>query len=161
MGGLRMNKAYTRINWENEPAVTTPLNATNLNKIDGAVNILDDRIIVLDTNFLELYNQMNVAQSYTPIASNLGTITTHLAMKKGGIGRYRLNANSGNWIGGTIYSLTTLSPAYRPSVRIEKEIVLRNGCQCYFLINTSGIVDIAPRTSINNLNILIDETYMI
>lgn len=45
-----MNKAYTRINWENEPAVTTPLNATNLNKIDGAVNILDDRIIVLDTS---------------------------------------------------------------------------------------------------------------
>lgn len=27
----------TRINWENEPSINTPLNATNLNKIDYAV----------------------------------------------------------------------------------------------------------------------------
>lgn len=42
-----MNKAYTRINFQNSPSTATPLNATNLNKMDKAINDLDDRIIEL------------------------------------------------------------------------------------------------------------------
>lgn len=37
-----MNKLYSRINWENE---VTPLNESNLNKMDGALNDLDNRVI--------------------------------------------------------------------------------------------------------------------
>lgn len=44
-----MDKLYERINWENEPSIVSPLNATNLNKIDYAVNELDNRTISLDT----------------------------------------------------------------------------------------------------------------
>ena len=44
-----MNKAYIRINWENYPSINTPLNEQNLNRMDGAVNEIDDRVIVLDT----------------------------------------------------------------------------------------------------------------
>ena len=44
-----MNKAYSRINWENYPSDATPLNETNLNKLDSAADTLDDRVIELDT----------------------------------------------------------------------------------------------------------------
>ena len=44
-----MDKLYERINWENEPSVSSPINATNLNKIDYAVDELDNRVISLDT----------------------------------------------------------------------------------------------------------------
>lgn len=40
-----MNKVYARINWENYPSDSTPLNKENLNKMDRAVNELDNRII--------------------------------------------------------------------------------------------------------------------
>jgi len=45
----QMDKLYERINWENEPSVSSPLNATNLNRIDYAVEELDNRVISLDT----------------------------------------------------------------------------------------------------------------
>lgn len=44
-----MDKAYNRINWQNQPSTATALGATNLNKIDAAVNIIDDRVVNLDT----------------------------------------------------------------------------------------------------------------
>ena len=40
-----MNKIYNRINWKNN---TTPINATNLNKMDAAIDGLDSLIIALD-----------------------------------------------------------------------------------------------------------------
>ena len=47
-----MQKAYNRINWINYPDESTPLNASNLNKIDAALDTIDDRVIVLDTTKL-------------------------------------------------------------------------------------------------------------
>lgn len=44
-----MNKAYSVIDWQNEPAVNTPINATNLNKMDSALNTIDDRVVLMDT----------------------------------------------------------------------------------------------------------------
>ena len=44
-----MNKVYSRINWENEPSTKTPLNEHNLNKIDFAVDEIDNRVIELDS----------------------------------------------------------------------------------------------------------------
>ena len=43
-----MQKSYTRINWENYPSENTPLNETNLNRIDYATNEIDNRVIELD-----------------------------------------------------------------------------------------------------------------
>lgn len=45
-----MNKTYQRINWENEPSVQTPLNEYNLNRMDSALNEIDNRVITLDTS---------------------------------------------------------------------------------------------------------------
>ena len=44
-----MNKTYGRINWENYPNDETPLNESNLNKIDVATDEIDNRVITLDT----------------------------------------------------------------------------------------------------------------
>ena len=44
-----MNKVYSRINWENEPSTKTPLNEHNLNKIDFAVDEIDNRVIEMDS----------------------------------------------------------------------------------------------------------------
>ena len=46
---MKVNKVYYRINWENYPSDATPLNEQNLNKIDSAVDEMDNRIISLDT----------------------------------------------------------------------------------------------------------------
>lgn len=43
-----MNKAYNRIDWENLPSEKTPLNEQNLNRMDGALDEIDNRVIALD-----------------------------------------------------------------------------------------------------------------
>lgn len=42
-------KVFQRINWLNRPNTATPLNATNMNVGDAAMDTMDDRIIQLDT----------------------------------------------------------------------------------------------------------------
>ena len=44
-----MNKAYGRIYWQNYPSDETPINESNLNKIDVATDEIDNRVITLDT----------------------------------------------------------------------------------------------------------------
>lgn len=44
-----MVKTYSRIDWENEPSTKTPVNETNLNKMDAALNEIDNRVVSLDT----------------------------------------------------------------------------------------------------------------
>ena len=43
-----MEKKYERIRWEDTPSVNTALAARNLNKMDYALNEMDDRIILMD-----------------------------------------------------------------------------------------------------------------
>lgn len=45
---MSLKKFYSRINWENYPSEKTPLNESNLNKIDSAVDELDTRVVSLD-----------------------------------------------------------------------------------------------------------------
>ena len=40
-----MEKTYSRINFQNSPTKTTPLSAANLNKMDKAIDELDNRSI--------------------------------------------------------------------------------------------------------------------
>lgn len=44
-----MQKAYTRIVWENLPSVQTPLNETNLNRMDASLDTIDNRVVAMDT----------------------------------------------------------------------------------------------------------------
>lgn len=45
---MAWDKAYTRIVWQNSPITDTPLNATNLNKMDAALNEIDNRVLLLE-----------------------------------------------------------------------------------------------------------------
>ena len=46
-----MNKAYpNKVNWQNTPSTSTPLGATNLNKMSDALDTIDDRVITLDSD---------------------------------------------------------------------------------------------------------------
>ena len=44
-----MEKAYQKISWENYPSEKSPINESNLNKMDNALDVLDNRIIKQDT----------------------------------------------------------------------------------------------------------------
>ena len=48
-----MNKIYQRIDWENYPSSATPLNEDNLNKMDYAIDKLDDRVVTHETTKLD------------------------------------------------------------------------------------------------------------
>lgn len=58
---MAWTKAYTRINWVNDPSTDTPLNATNLNLMDAAINTIDNRV-------LQLENQAYVHIKYSAYA---------------------------------------------------------------------------------------------
>ena len=60
-----MQKTYSRINWENYPSENTPLNESNLNRMDSAVDEIDDRVIALDTNKASVTDISGLVQSFT------------------------------------------------------------------------------------------------
>lgn len=62
-----MQKSYTRINWQNYPSEETPLNESNLNRMDYALNEIDDRVITLDT---EKADSLTVATLVQNVAVN-------------------------------------------------------------------------------------------
>lgn len=49
-----MNKACNRTIWENYPSIKTPVNKQNLNKIEAAVDEIDDRVIAMDVSKVDL-----------------------------------------------------------------------------------------------------------
>ena len=69
-----MNKVYTRINWENEPSDKTPINETNLNKMDFALNEVDNRLIEQDTTKLSKVDASNDLVNWT-MDEETGVIT--------------------------------------------------------------------------------------
>lgn len=72
-----MNKAYSRINWQNQPSTSTALGATNLNKMDIALNSIDDRVITLDTTKLDLTTANSMVKSFS-LNQSTGVITITL-----------------------------------------------------------------------------------
>ena len=55
--------AYERVNWENLPSTKTPVNATNLNKMDEGINAKQDKLIagtgieITDENIINNLNE--------------------------------------------------------------------------------------------------------
>lgn len=73
-----MQKIYSRINWENYPSENTPLNESNLNRIDYATNELDDRVISLDTTKASNTDIAYLVESITlDESTGIITITKH------------------------------------------------------------------------------------
>ena len=51
---MAYQKIYSRINWENFPSEKTAVNESNLNKMDLAIDNLDDRVVAMDASKVDL-----------------------------------------------------------------------------------------------------------
>ena len=69
-----MNKVYSRIVWMNYPSDSTPINDVNLNKMDYAINEIDDRLISQDTTKADKTTLNNLISDWT-INEETGVIT--------------------------------------------------------------------------------------
>lgn len=70
-----MNKAYNRINWENSPSEKTPLNEQNLNRMDAAVDEIDNRVLAIDTTKFNKVDAQTLVKSITLDQDGVLTIT--------------------------------------------------------------------------------------
>lgn len=65
-----MNKAFNNFTWHNEPSIASPLNASNLNKVNNGLDTVDNRVIILDS---DKANQSDLLQSLKTITYNSTT----------------------------------------------------------------------------------------
>lgn len=69
-----MQKVFQRINWQNYPSEETPLNESNLNRMDYALDEIDDRVIALDTEKADSATVNNLVKSIA-VDDETGEIT--------------------------------------------------------------------------------------
>ena len=69
-----MQKIYSRINWENFPSEKTAVNESNLNKMDLAIDNLDDRMVAMDASKVDLTKANELVKEILWDESN-GTLT--------------------------------------------------------------------------------------
>lgn len=69
-----MQKAFQRINWQNYPSEETPLNESNLNRMDGALNEIDNRVVAMDTSKADAVVVNNLVKNIT-IDDETGEVT--------------------------------------------------------------------------------------
>ena len=69
-----MQKIYSRINWENFPSEKTAVNESNLNKMDLAIDNLDDRLVAMDASKVDLTKANDLVEEILWDESN-GTLT--------------------------------------------------------------------------------------
>lgn len=60
-----MQKAYDRIKWENYPSKKSPVNESNLNKIDTGLDEIDNRVISMDTTKLDKTTAASMVKDIT------------------------------------------------------------------------------------------------
>lgn len=75
-----MQKAYSRIKWENEPSQETPLNDANLNRMDSAIDEVDNRIITLE---ITKANKTEISEFFTEITFDESTGVLTFTRKNG------------------------------------------------------------------------------
>ena len=79
-----MAKRYARVNWQNSPSTTTPLNADNLNKMDKGIDDLDNAIEELNNNLGNIRNeQYSLSAGGTLTISHSGSPFTCLVVAQG------------------------------------------------------------------------------
>ena len=69
-----MNKVYSRISWKNYPNTSTAINETNLNRMDKAIDDLDNRVIEQDSTKANQTTVNNMVKNWT-MDETTGVIT--------------------------------------------------------------------------------------
>lgn len=101
--------AYTRVNWENLPSTNTPVNATNLNKMDaGIANLENDKVNKSGDTMTGVLN-FNNTNSYEAIIKDrtINNINYKAKLGVGGNGSVRLELNEGSSTSGTSLEVRT------------------------------------------------------
>lgn len=68
-----MEKIYERINWEDAPSKNTPINSTNLNKMDLAIDEIDNRLVDVAEKVENMGDGESGSDGYSPIATVVET----------------------------------------------------------------------------------------
>ena len=81
-----MAKRYARLNWQNKPSVATPINATNLNKMDKGIDDIDTALNNLENSIVgQIVNDPtkinNAAVNYS-LKQSIDTINKNLQFFK-------------------------------------------------------------------------------
>lgn len=97
--------AYTRVNWENLPSTNTPVNATNLNKMDAGIANAVEKSGDTMTGVLNFNN----TNSYEAIIKDrtINNINYKAKLGVGGNGSVRLELNEGSSTSGTSLEVRT------------------------------------------------------
>lgn len=126
-----MNKAYERINWQNKPSTATPLSATNLNKMDLALDTIDDRVIDLDTN----KQDKSIVKAGNPITFNItdGGVFDKAEVEFSPI--QDLHGYDNPWVGGSGKNLWDTT-SYLDSVTIGNLVITKIRENVYSLVGS-------------------------
>lgn len=97
--------AYTRVNWENLPSTNTPVNATNLNKMDAGIANAVEKTGDTLTGVLSFNN----TNSYEAIIKDriINNVNYRAKLGVGGNGSVRLELNEGSSTSGTSLEVRT------------------------------------------------------
>ena len=71
---MTLNKVYSRISWKNYPNTSTAINETNLNRMDKAIDDLDNRVIEQDSTKANQTTVNNMVKNWT-MDETTGVIT--------------------------------------------------------------------------------------
>lgn len=162
--------AYTKINWENSPSTNTPINATNLNKMDTQIKQNADDISGLDTRVTtaeENISSFNLSIYETPtnVTATNGSVANTLQVARndtGSLAKIYGNIAFSNWSATQTYfsQRATFQTNLRPTSNFTisnagwSKIVNNNGSETIWpvslTINTSGVV------TTNNFSIFSD-----
>ena len=73
--------SYTRINWENAPSTNTPVNATNLNKMDEGIYNVDQEVAANSSNISILQTEIQGTGTSIALSINSSTYVMTLQLK--------------------------------------------------------------------------------
>lgn len=62
---MALSKLYSRINWRNYPSEESPINEANLNRMDAAINNIDNRVLEQETLKLDKQSAYGLVQDWT------------------------------------------------------------------------------------------------
>lgn len=97
-----MDKLYTRVNWHNLPNTTTPINETNLNNMDNAIDLIDSRVVAMDTDLSTNYlsktdgvTSVTYSEGELHVTKNGTTVDTAISSGSAGVTDVSYNTSTG------------------------------------------------------------------
>ena len=150
--------SYTPIGWENLPNTTTPINKTNLNKMDNQIkqnaddittNIndiegLDTRVTAAEDNISNF--NLTIFENITNVSATYGSVSSSLKLAKNSDGSLaKIYGNVSTTVNTGSSSVVTNTITFQTSLRPSSSISINNALICSN-VNTQSAHSIHPST---------------